>query len=79
MNAPRCGKPMLNYETRLRVAVLKDPVCGRREGHQGPCRSEVAVARMNAASVVRVAQWKAQRREAAVNLATLKRAIGRAA
>ena len=41
---PRCGHPMLNYETRLGVPILDDPVCGRREGHRGQHRSKAALA-----------------------------------
>ena len=45
MTLPRCAKPMTRYEPAGWPPVLRDPACGRRAGHRGPCRSEVAWAR----------------------------------
>jgi len=52
MNAPLCGKTMRRVEKPGRP-VLEDPVCGRREDHPGPCRSE--------ASLARIARYEAER------------------
>ncbi|HXJ28692.1 MAG TPA: hypothetical protein VNH17_23495 [Streptosporangiaceae bacterium] len=38
---PRCGRVLRRYEPRGWPPVLFDPVCGRPEGHNGPCRSEM--------------------------------------
>ena len=43
--APLCCKPMRRHEKPGRP-VLEDPVCGRREDHPGPCRSEASLARI---------------------------------
>ena len=45
MMSPRCGKPMARYEA-ANGPMPEEPACGRPEGHPGPCRSEVALARM---------------------------------
>jgi hypothetical protein len=52
--SPRCGKPMLAYET-ANGPMLEEPECGRREGHPGPCRSSLALAREAVADVRRKA------------------------
>ena len=53
--APRCGKPMaLDGRAERGGPVLEDElVCGRREKHRGPCRSEAAVARYRRADLER--------------------------
>ena len=45
MNAPRCGKPMTRYEAS-NGPMPEEPACGRPEGHPGPCRSTIAMARI---------------------------------
>jgi len=40
---PRCGRVLRRYEA-VWGALLEDPVCGRPEGHNPPCRSAQAVA-----------------------------------
>ena len=40
--SPRCGRTMARYEPTGWPPVLEDPVCGRPEGHNGPCRSAQA-------------------------------------
>ena len=44
MMSPRCGKPMTRYEAS-NGPMIDQPACGRPEGHGGPCRSGVALAR----------------------------------
>ena len=42
--SPRCGRPMLRFEA-VWGPLLEDPVCGRPEGHNGVCRSTLALAK----------------------------------
>jgi hypothetical protein len=51
--APRCGKPMRRYEA-AHGPILDDPACGRPAGHDGPCRTALALARYVAADTGRV-------------------------
>jgi hypothetical protein len=51
--APRCGKPMTPYEPAGGPPVV-DPVCGRPEGHNPPCRRADAVERYYRASARRL-------------------------
>ena len=48
----RCGRPVRRKE-QAGVAVLEDPVCGRRENHPGRCRSVAAMERARRADVKR--------------------------
>ena len=45
MTSPRCGKPMTRYEAS-NGPMFDQPECARPEGHNGPCRSSAAWARL---------------------------------
>ena len=51
---PRCGKPMRRFEA-VWGALPEEPECGRPRGHNGPCRSVPAVARIYAEANARLA------------------------
>jgi hypothetical protein len=55
--AARCGRPMRRHERT--APQLEDPVCGKRPGHRGTCRSEAAVERIR---LYEAARWKAGRK-----------------
>lgn len=66
--APRCGRG-LAVDGRYERAGMpgdpgKPPVCGRREGHNPPCRSEAAVARYLRADLDRQARSRGRSRAA---------------
>lgn len=82
---PRCGHPMLNYETRLGVPILDDPVCGRRPGHGGRHRSVPAMERARrrgatrqppSGSLVVAAKIRAARRRAGMSQRRLAAVVG---
>lgn len=52
MMAATCGQPMRRYETAS-GRPPEDPACGRPAGHQGPHRSQAAVARYRRADLER--------------------------
>lgn len=52
--SPRCGKPMRRFEA-VWGPQPEEPECGRREGHNPPCRSVQAVRQYLAADVARIA------------------------
>jgi DNA-binding transcriptional regulator YiaG len=54
VTAPRCRRPMERYEPRGWPPVLEDPVCGRKAGHPGRCRSEMSI------KLARRRGWKPQ-------------------
>jgi hypothetical protein len=43
-------------------ALLEDPPCGRPEGHNGPCRSVMAVRRKQETDTARLARRRRSRR-----------------
>lgn len=66
--APRCGRVLLLDGRYERAGVpgdpSKPPLCGRPEGHRGPCRSEAAVARAYRADLARQAAARERSRAA---------------
>ena len=70
---PRCGRVLRRYEA-VWGALLEDPVCGRPEGHNPPCRSVQAVA---AAAERERKSWpeKRERRRQAQRRAVLAEAL----
>jgi len=61
--SPRCGRPVRRKE-QAGVAILEDPVCGRRENHPGRCRSAAAMERARRADARRWARRGRNRRAA---------------
>ena len=57
-----CGKPMRRHEVAGHPQ-LEDPVCGRREGHPGTCRSRESLGRIRLYESGRAASaWVARKR-----------------
>jgi len=60
----RCGRVMRRYE-KVHGALPEAPECGRPAGHNGPCRSVLAMVRDRPKMLARQAVFRRRRREAA--------------